>query len=126
MILLSNHAEQTKEGGQKLIGGLDVVVTRNAFGTQLDSFSGEVKLDFLSPNDPPFKAVFIRAPVVDKVPEGSSARIVGTIPAKQGQEKDLIVAVQQDCIFATAFHPELTNDDRCHRHFIAMVEATFT
>jgi 5'-phosphate synthase pdxT subunit len=84
-------------------GLLDVTVDRNAFGRQVDSFEADVAVDGL---DAPFPAVFIRAPVVTETGPG-----VSTLAAVDGAT----VAVQAGPITATAFHPELTGDDRIHQ-----------
>lgn len=75
MILLAESANRTKKGGQELIGGLDVRVNRNHFGRQIESFQANLDLPFLSNVDgkdfdtskEPFKAIFIRAPIVEKL-----------------------------------------------------------
>jgi 5'-phosphate synthase pdxT subunit len=67
LILLSESANRTKKGGQELIGGLDVRVNRNYFGRQTESFQAPLDLPFLESEQTPFPAVFIRAPVVEKV-----------------------------------------------------------
>jgi 5'-phosphate synthase pdxT subunit len=71
MILLSESANRTKQGGQELIGGLDVRVNRNHFGRQVESFSVPLELGFLGDGEKPFVGVFIRAPVVEAVLPGS-------------------------------------------------------
>lgn len=117
MILLCNEASNTKQGGQELLGGLDVLVKRNAFGHQVDSFCGDIHVDFLNDN---FPGVFIRAPIVEKI--GKGVEVICKIDA-HGM-KDVIVAVRQNNILATSFHPELTADDRFHRYFISMINKT--
>ncbi|KAM5469216.1 Senecionine N-oxygenase [Microsporum audouinii] len=67
LILLAESANRTKRGGQELIGGLDVRVNRNHFGRQTESFYAPLDLPFLPGDSGPFRAVFIRAPVVEKV-----------------------------------------------------------
>lgn len=75
LILLAESANRTKKGGQELIGGLDVRVNRNHFGRQIESFEAELDLPFLKQGDAsdfdtsqkPFRAIFIRAPVVEKL-----------------------------------------------------------
>ncbi|KAI9822994.1 MAG: hypothetical protein M1832_002648 [Thelocarpon impressellum] len=72
LILLAESANRTKRGGQELIGGLDVRVNRNHFGRQAESFEDNLDLPFLAPSqegseNPPFKAIFIRAPVVERI-----------------------------------------------------------
>lgn len=96
---------------QPLIGVMDIAVNRNAFGRQVDSFETDLPIPALGPA--PFRAVFIRAPIVSGVADGVEvlARLDG------GQ----IVAVRQGRWLATAFHPELTPDDRLHRYFVTDV-----
>lgn len=67
LILLAESANRTKKGGQELIGGLDVRVNRNHFGRQTESFQSPLDLPFLGKNAAPFPAVFIRAPVVERI-----------------------------------------------------------
>ncbi|RDW59519.1 pyridoxine [Coleophoma cylindrospora] len=71
LILLAESANRTKKGGQELIGGLDVRVNRNHFGRQTESFQANLDLDFLKKSDggseAPFRAIFIRAPVVERL-----------------------------------------------------------
>jgi 5'-phosphate synthase pdxT subunit len=81
---------------------LDVTVDRNAFGRQKDSFEAHLDVEGL---EQPFPAVFIRAPAVDEVGEGVD--VLATA-------KDRVVAVREDNIVGTAFHPELTEDSRIH------------
>jgi 5'-phosphate synthase pdxT subunit len=92
---------------------MDIEVSRNAFGRQIDSF--EVGISVQGMDGPPFHAVFIRAPVVRKVGEG--VRVLAAL------EDGKPVAVRQDRLLATAFHPELTDDPRLHQLFVEMVEA---
>lgn len=106
MILL---ATTVTEGDQPLIGALDVVVKRNAFGRQNDSF--EAALDIVG-LDEPFHAVFIRAPWIEKV--GSEVEVLSVID-------DHPVMVRQDRILATSFHPELTGDGRIHRMLLDLI-----
>jgi pyridoxal 5'-phosphate synthase pdxT subunit len=103
--------------GQETIGGIDMVVRRNAFGRQVDSFEGDVRLPgFVAP----FHAVFIRAPWVESV--GAGTQVLGRV--ESGQAAGRIVAVRQGNVLATSFHPELTADDRVHRLFLDMVKGT--
>ena len=108
MIMLADEILDAKVG-QQVIGGLDVTVRRNAFGRQVDSFEVDLDMPVLGPE--PFHAVFIRAPRVERV--GPCVEVLGELPGS-------IVAVRQDRILATAFHPELTEDDRIHALFIEM------
>ena len=116
MILLADHAVGQKQGGQPLIGGLDVTVNRNYFGRQNQSF--EVLLDAPVLGDEPFRAVFIRAPAI--LEAGQGVQVLAEAP---GHDEQVIVAVRQGPILATAFHPELTDDPRWHRLFLDVVEA---
>lgn len=103
MILL---AGAVTEGDQPLIGALDVVVKRNAFGRQNESFESDLEIEGL---DEPLHAVFIRAPWIEKV--GSDVEILSEVD-------DHPVMVRQGQILATAFHPELTRDVRIHQMFL--------
>jgi 5'-phosphate synthase pdxT subunit len=100
---------------QPLLQMMDITVERNAFGRQVDSF--EVDLDVpalmeVDPNGKPFHAVFIRAPLIESVQADAC------ILAKLMDGR--IVAAQQGRLLATAFHPELTEDDRFHRYFLQL------
>ena len=114
MILLADEILDG-EAGQQTIGGLDVVVRRNAFGRQVDSF--ETDLDMADVEGEPVHAVFIRAPWVERAGEGVEvlARVEG------GAADGRIVAVREGPLLATAFHPELTGDARVHGLFVRMV-----
>jgi 5'-phosphate synthase pdxT subunit len=112
-IFLSKDAQRK----QPLLGLMDITVERNAFGRQIASF--ETDIDFpalsrVSDKQDPFHAIFIRAPLIESV--GKGAEVLATLPDGR------IVAAQQDHLLATAFHPELTDDDRVHRYFLFMVE----
>jgi pyridoxal 5'-phosphate synthase pdxT subunit len=118
MILLADRIEGGV-AGQETFGGLDVVVRRNAFGRQVDSFEAELDVDFAGqPDRRPFRALFIRAPWVEKV--GSDVTVVATIAS--GQALGRIVAVRQASLLATSFHPEITGDHRFHRMFVDLVK----
>jgi pyridoxal 5'-phosphate synthase pdxT subunit len=92
-------------GEEPILPLLDVVVERNAFGRQLDSFEGELQVPVLG--DQPVHGVFIRAPIVDKV--GPGVDVLGRL------DDGRIVAVRERNIVATAFHPELAGETRFHR-----------
>lgn len=117
MILLSNQGTNLKTDGQKLLGGLDVVVKRNAFGTQLDSFVANLIIDGISDPSTPFPAIFIRAPLIENIDE-SKVKVLASVE-RNGVKA--VVAVQQGGILGTAFHPELTADPRIHLLFIDLV-----
>jgi pyridoxal 5'-phosphate synthase pdxT subunit len=112
MIMLSKRAYDRIVGDtkQKLIGNLDIVIERNAFGRQNDSFEADLSLSMLGKEA--FKGVFIRAPVVSEV--GKDVEVICKLNNK-------IVAVKQKNIIGTSFHPELSGDSRMHRHLINMV-----
>ncbi len=97
------------DGDQPLIGTLDVVVKRNAFGRQNESFEADVDVSGL---DDSFHAVFIRAPWIEKV--GSEVDVLATI-------NDHPVMVRQDRMLATSFHPELTGDGRIHQMLLDLI-----
>ena len=93
---------------------MNIEVSRNAFGSQVDSF--EADLDIESIKGDPFRGVFIRAPVVNRTGEG--VRVIAQL------DDGRPVAVRQDTMLATAFHPELTDDDRVHDLFRRIVEGS--
>lgn len=106
MILLANQVLDAI-AGQETFGGLDVTVRRNAFGRQVDSFESD--LSFNGITQAPVRAVFIRAPWVEKI--GAGVEVLAEV-------KGHPVAVRQGSIFATSFHPELTGDNRIHKYFV--------
>jgi len=112
LIMLSNTVLDSISG-QESIGGLDIVVRRNAFGSQLDSF--ETDLDIPVLGETPMHAVFIRAPVVESVAPGV------TVLAALGDGR--VVAVEQGSLLGTSFHPEMTGDTRFHEYFLDKVRA---
>ena len=96
---------------QDTFGGIDMEVRRNAFGRQTESF--EVDLDFKTISGAPIRGVFIRAPWVES--HGSQVEILSSVEISGVQHP---VAVRQGSVLATAFHPELTGDNRVHRYFL--------
>ncbi len=118
MILL---ADRIDDGGSPLaetIGGIDVTVRRNAFGRQVDSFEEDIEIDGVPGG--PVHAVFIRAPWVQDV--GPAATALGRVST--GVAAGRIVAVRQQHLLATSFHPELTGDGRIHAYFCEMVRTS--
>ena len=113
MILLAKDVGRD----QPILGVMDIVVDRNAFGRQIDSFEAELMippLDAVSTSGErgqPFRAVFIRAPVIKSV--GDDVDEIARLPDGP------IVAARQGNLLATAFHPELGDDTRFHRWFLA-------
>jgi pyridoxal 5'-phosphate synthase pdxT subunit len=125
MILLADRIEDGV-AGQETFGGLDVVVRRNAFGRQVDSFEAQLHIE-LGDEDgedgsQPFHAMFIRAPWVEKV--GGDVAVVATVAS--GREMGRIVAVRQANLLATSFHPEITGDHRLHALFVDLVSQVGT
>jgi pyridoxal 5'-phosphate synthase pdxT subunit len=119
MIMLADHIEDGV-AGQETFGGLDVVVRRNAFGRQVDSFEADLDVELHdAPGDErrPFHAMFIRAPWVEKV--GAEVSVVATVAT--GSAMGRIVAVRQGTLLATSFHPEITGDHRFHSLFVELV-----
>ncbi|MDH5508696.1 MAG: pyridoxal 5'-phosphate synthase glutaminase subunit PdxT [Anaerolineae bacterium] len=112
-IFLSKDANRK----QPLLGLMDITVERNAFGRQVDSFEEDLKvavLESIGADNPPFSAVFIRAPLIESL-DAEDVEALSTL------EDGRIVAAQQGHLLATSFHPELTDDDRFHRYFAQMV-----
>ncbi|MEV8215667.1 pyridoxal 5'-phosphate synthase glutaminase subunit PdxT [Leifsonia sp. NPDC077715] len=97
--------------GQQSLGGLDVSVRRNAFGSQVDSF--ETDLDIPAVGEEPMHAVFIRAPIVEEV--GPAATALARVADGR------VVAVEQGNLIGTSFHPEITGDTRFHEYFLSKV-----
>jgi 5'-phosphate synthase pdxT subunit len=116
MIMLADRIEGGASG-QETFGGLDVVVRRNAFGRQVDSFEADLDVDLGPAGTSLFHALFIRAPWVEKV--GSHVSVVATIAT--GEAVGRIVAVRQGSLLATSFHPEITGDHRFHGLFVDLV-----
>ena len=114
MIMLADTVTDARPD-QETIGGLDVTVRRNAFGRQVDSFETDLAIPAVGPE--PFRAVFIRAPRVDRI--GPDVEVLATV-SRDGAD-GTIVAVRQGRLLATAFHPELTGDLRIHELFVEMV-----
>ncbi|GEO27500.1 pyridoxal 5'-phosphate synthase subunit PdxT [Alicyclobacillus acidoterrestris] len=108
MIVLANRivGEETNH-----LGLMDVEVNRNSFGRQKDSFEADLDVPVLGPE--PYPAVFIRAPHIQSV--GERVEVLATYEGR-------IVAVQQDNLLATSFHPELTGDLRLHAYFLGLAK----
>ena len=104
-------AKEITEEDPVPLGLMDIGVLRNAFGRQVDSFEQDLTINQL--DQVPFHGVFIRAPAIIRV--GQEVDVMASLP--DGQP----VAVCQDKLMATAFHPELTGDNRLHRYFLDMI-----
>ncbi len=109
MIIL---AKEVTGHEQPLVGVMDIVVRRNAFGRQVDSFVEDLQVPAFGEDARPFPGVFIRAPLIESV--GPAVEVLARLP------EGGIVAARQANLLATAFHPELTGDPRFHRYFLAM------
>lgn len=110
-ILLSKDAHRK----QPLLDIMDIIVRRNAFGSQLNSFEADLHiaaLELATQTDQPYHAIFIRAPIIESV--SGNVKILSTLPDGR------IVAAQQGKLLATSFHPELTGDTRFHEYFISL------
>jgi len=112
-IFLSTDAHRQ----QPLLGLMEIIVERNAFGRQVASFEIDLEIPALQkvqPQGGPFHAVFIRAPLIESV--SKRAQVLAKVPDGR------IVAAQQGHLLATSFHPELTLDDRFHRYFVSLAK----
>jgi 5'-phosphate synthase pdxT subunit len=108
MILL---AKDIVGSDQPRLGLMDTTVRRNAFGRQRESFEADLYVPEFG--DAPVRTVFIRAPYIESA--GPEVKVMAAV-------NDHIVIARQGKLLATAFHPELTNDDRIHKYFIAMIQ----
>ncbi|EJD54289.1 SNO glutamine amidotransferase [Auricularia subglabra TFB-10046 SS5] len=141
-ILLADSVEGAKAGGQELLGGMDVRIARNGYGSQVESFEAPLDVDGLRDAEKPFPGVFIRAPVVlsihhppmrpkpqiiarvaaDLVPVGASDYPPDPLDDPTDPQDDrTVVAVRQGACMLTTFHPELTKDTRFHDYFVRNV-----
>lgn len=120
MIMLASEVLDGRPD-QHQLGAIDMVVRRNAFGRQVDSFEADLAVKGVEGE--PVRAVFIRAPWVESV--GPEVEVLATVPdvPGSGPAAGRIVAVAQGRVLATAFHPELTGDGRMHRLFADTVRA---
>ena len=109
MIMLAN---EITEQDPVPLGLMDIGVRRNAFGRQVDSFEQPLRISPLDPN--PYNCIFIRAPVVIRV--GSKVDVLASL------DDGRPVAVRQDNLLATSFHPELTRDTRVHQYFVGLAK----
>jgi len=106
MILLATAVE----AGQSHLNAISMTVRRNAFGRQIDSFEGLLPVEGIEES---IEAVFIRAPLILSVGEGT--RVIAKV-------EEQIVAVETSLHLACSFHPELTEDDRLHRYFLQKIK----
>ena len=106
-ILLAKRVDELDRPG---IETMDMSVARNAFGRQVDSFEASIDLEGLAGG--PFRAIFIRAPIIESV--GTGVEVLGRL------DDGVIVAARQGNLLATAFHPELGGDTRLHEYFLTI------
>ncbi|KAG1660346.1 hypothetical protein FOA52_014399 [Chlamydomonas sp. UWO 241] len=131
MIFLADRADGMKQGGQTLVGGLDISVSRNFFGAQVNSFETQLSVpECFKPygGEPTFRALFIRAPAVLSAGVGVHTLASYTLTAEEAAAQgraSVAVAVRSGVLLATAFHPELTTDSRWHRLFVDMVRENY-
>ncbi|MER2087304.1 pyridoxal 5'-phosphate synthase glutaminase subunit PdxT [Rhodococcus sp. (in: high G+C Gram-positive bacteria)] len=116
MILLASEVLDTRPDAEHL-GAIDMTVRRNAFGRQVDSFESDLEFEGIIGD--PIRAVFIRAPWVERV--GPGVEVLAQVPAAAGEAAGRIVAVRQGSVIATSFHPEVTGDRRVHELFVDLV-----
>jgi len=112
LIMLSNKAydKTIGETKQALLKVLDVTIERNAFGRQHESFESELDISYLGERK--FNGVFIRGPAITEI--GNDVEIIAEYDKK-------IVAVRQNNILGTSFHPELANDNRFHTNLVKLM-----
>jgi pyridoxal 5'-phosphate synthase pdxT subunit len=99
---------------QRSFGVIDLVVRRNGYGRQVESFEADLTIDEFGPDAPPFHGVFIRAPLVE-----SAGDAVEVLAVHEG----LPVLARQGRITVAAFHPELTDDHRLHARFVERIHS---
>jgi pyridoxal 5'-phosphate synthase pdxT subunit len=104
-------AKDIADSNQQRLGVMDIRAKRNAFGRQVDSFEAELSIPEIGPE--PLKAVFIRAPYIEKAED--NVQVLAKI-------EDKIVVARQGNLLVTAFHPELTEDFRIHKYFLDIVK----
>ena len=103
---------------QPLLGLMDMEIKRNAFGRQIDSFEIEITVPFLQNPELPYHLTFIRGPII--------TRVWGDALAMLSLPDGRVIAAQQGKLFATSFHPELTNDLRFHQYFLELAKSEST
>ena len=113
MIMVAREIKDPASG-QETFGGIDMLVKRNAFGRQVESFESDIEVEGIAGGS--YRAVFIRAPWVESF--GPDVQVLATADF---EGKAHPVAVRQNSVLATSFHPELTEDHRIHRYFLEKV-----
>lgn len=120
MILLA-RAVSDGRADQTSFGVIDIDVRRNGYGRQVDSFEADIEIGAIG--DPPLRAVFIRAPVVERVGPGVEVLASESTTGEGPEHRAVPVLCRQGPVLVTSFHPELTDDDRLHRYFLDQVVA---
>lgn len=111
ILLAKEGDEQVKKTETKLLSLMEMKVLRNAYGRQVDSFEIDVKIPEIG--DKPFRAVFIRAPTIEKVWDDTKI---------WGKYQDTIIGAKKGNILALTFHPELSDDLRIHEYFLRIIK----
>jgi len=111
ILLAKEGDEQVKQTNTVLLRLMDMKVLRNAYGRQVDSFEADINIPELG--NKPYRAVFIRAPGIERVWNGTK------VFAKY---RDFIIGVKKGNMLALTFHPELTDDLRIHEYFLRMIQ----
>jgi 5'-phosphate synthase pdxT subunit len=118
MILLAREVLDGRDD-QLRFGVIDLTIRRNGYGRQRASFECDLGVDGLGPE--PFHAVFIRAPVVERV--GTDVAVLASLPAgPAGPDRPQPVLCRQGPVLVSAFHPELTGDHRLHQLFVEITK----
>jgi len=127
-ILLSQAVSNPKKGGQELLGGISVKITRNGWGSQVESFEAPLGVSGIRDDNIPFVGIFIRAPVIAELLQAtheppievlsriSDSLLPSSLP--EGGPTQAVVALRQGRHLLTTFHPELSDDIRFHEYFV--------
>ncbi|RDB20365.1 putative pyridoxal 5'-phosphate synthase subunit PDX2 [Hypsizygus marmoreus] len=129
-ILLSQSVQNSKKGGQELLGGISIDIARNGWGSQVESFEVGLVVQGLQRPEESFTGIFIRAPVVLDLrssPDEPPIQVIARLPTNllphslaslDENDPKTVVALRQGLHFLTTFHPELTHDNRFHEYFV--------
>lgn len=112
-MIIASRSIVGQDRAQETLGIIDIDTQRNAYGRQLDSFEENIQSSAI--NGVPFRAIFIRAPIIKRV--GSKVQVIATSANKSP------IAVREGKVMATSFHPELTEDTRFHAYFLGLINA---
>ncbi len=126
MIMLADEVLDGRPD-QRTFGAIDIAVRRNAFGRQVASFEADLELppgngaSASAGSEPPFRAVFIRAPWVERV--GPNVEVLATVPHESSAGDSVAVLCREGNVLVSSFHPELTDDLRIHQMFLDLLAA---